>query len=140
MLNFAIKGTELRAAVSASGRTDLQSLSPRLMRLLRQESLLTLAKKAETLEIKSWCRRGKLTTMQREWLQSQTFRPEKCFLESCLAASRARLQTSLALSIRSQRAKRRNRYYNRKSRIAAMIQLLLLEVNKNGKINYCRIY
>ena len=38
-----------------------------------------------------------------------------------------------------QRAKRHNRNYYYESRMTAMIQLLL-EVNKNGKINYCRIY
>ena len=54
-------------------------------------------------------------------------------------ASRARSQTLHALSIRSQRAKRHNRNYYYESRMTAMIQLLL-EVNKNGKINYCRIY
>ena len=51
MLNFAIKGTEFEP-LSQHLEDRLQSLSPKLMRLLRQESLLTLQRKQRSLKSK----------------------------------------------------------------------------------------
>ena len=127
MLNFAIKGTEFEPlsqhleGPSAIAISKTDATAPARI-------VANFAKKAEKLEIKAGVVEGNFYDAEgmkaisaipsRDELVSR-FRPEKCFSESCLAASRARSQTSLALSIRSQRAKRRNRYYNRKSRIAA---------------------
>ena len=112
MLNFAIKGTEFEP----------------LSQHLEGPSAIAISKTDATAPARIVANFAK-----------KAEKPEKCFLENCLAASRARSQTLHALSIRSQRAKRHNRNYYYESRMTAMIQLLL-EVNKNGKINYCRIY
>ena len=137
MLNFAIKGTEFEPlsqhleGPSAIAISKTDATAPARI-------VANFAKKAEKLEIKAGVVEGNYYDAK-GMTAIANVPPEKCFLENCLAASRARSQTLHALSIRSQRAKRHNRNYYYESRMTAMIQLLL-EVNKNGKINYCRIY
>ena len=110
MLNFAIKGTEFEPLSQHLEGPSAIAIS-KTDATAPARIVANFAKKAEKLEIKA----------------------------GVVEASSLRSQTSLALSIRSQRAKRHNRNYYYESRMTAMIQLLL-EVNKNGKINYCRIY
>ena len=113
MLNFAIKGTEFEPlsqhleGPSAIAISKTDATAPARI-------VANFAKKAEKLEIKAGVVEGNY--YDAKGMTAIANVPSR---ESCLAASRARSQTSLALSIRSQRAKRRNRYYNRKSRIAA---------------------
>ena len=128
MIRFAAKGTEFEALEpNLEGPTALAVSKEDATAPARV--LAEFAKKADKAH----------TTMRRESRLSLLSRPEKFFSESYWEASSPRSQTLHALSIRSQRAKRHNRNYYYESRMTAMIQLLL-EVNKNGKINYCRIY